>query len=248
MRPGETEMRPRETEMRPRPPLPAVPSRLQRASPLPAYPAFRTTRRGRPPPQIFALKAGTWAPAGTAPDLPSPRAGAFTTPRGDAVFLAVGEGGGTAHTAVEALAWDARRGSWVWSALPPVPASRAGSGAAACGADDAAVYVAGSSGRQGGGEPLRLSLQALTPDGRQLRACSSSGAPTAAPTAAAGGDAACFPVDATVTVVGRGAVRLADVGRGDVLAVASVRGGVSTSPCCCGPTPTRPRGGWRSWP
>jgi len=34
MRPGETEMRPRETEMRPRPPLPAVPSRLQRASSL----------------------------------------------------------------------------------------------------------------------------------------------------------------------------------------------------------------------
>jgi len=51
MRPRETEMRPRETEMRPRPPLPAVPSRLQRASPLPAYPAFRTTRPGRPPPQ-----------------------------------------------------------------------------------------------------------------------------------------------------------------------------------------------------
>ncbi|OSX74077.1 hypothetical protein BU14_0311s0017 [Porphyra umbilicalis] len=184
-------------------------------------------------PQLWGPPVGVGPSAGAvpgcataaAPDLPTPRAGAFTTPHGDAVFLAVGEGGGTAHTAVEALAWDARRGSWVWSALPPVPASRAGSGAAACGADDAAVYVAGSSGRQGGGEPLRLSLQALTPDGRLLRACSSSGAPTAAPTAAAGGVAACFPVDATVTVVGRGAVRLADVGRGDVLAVASVGGG-----------------------
>jgi len=50
MRPCETEMRPCETEMRPRPSPPAVPSRLQRASPLPADPAFLTTRPGRPPP------------------------------------------------------------------------------------------------------------------------------------------------------------------------------------------------------
>jgi len=82
MRSRETDMRSHETDMRPRPPPPAVPSRLQRASPLPAYPAFLTTRPGRPHPQIFDLKAGTWAPAGTAPDLPTPHAGALTIRRG----------------------------------------------------------------------------------------------------------------------------------------------------------------------
>jgi len=137
------------------------------------------------------LSTFTWLPAGTASDIPRPRAGGGTTVLNSAVVVVGGEGHGSAWPTVTSLNVATGR----WATLPSLAAGRHGVGAVACGG---ALYTAAGAGIQSCCA-FRRSTEALfvpaTP-GALPRACGGGGAPvaptptaTAVPSPPAGGEA-----------------------------------------------------------
>lgn len=174
--------------------------------------------------QLLDLRTGRWLPPGTAPNIPTPRAGAAVVALGDLVLIAGGEGAGTAYAVVQALSRD-RAGEWRWATLPPLGESRHGGGGLACGG---IAYVASGGGLQGY-NALRRSIEALTEDGEPPAPCTGTEVPPGVDDPAPS-PAACFPADATVVTRGRGVQLLGGVRLGEALRVVSIGGVASWAP------------------
>lgn len=189
--------------------------------------------------QILDLTTGTWLPDGTAPPIPSPRAGSGTAALAGGVLVVGGEGNGQAYATASHLTRSAD-GTWSWATLAPLLNARHGVGAVSCGG---AVFVAGGTGKQGGGQPV-FSVEALVLGGGELPICSLSavtpggsggngtgGGGTGGGGSSGGGtdEPACFPGDAVVDTPA-GAARLADLRVGDTLRVVLRSGAVGWSP------------------
>lgn len=187
-------------------------------------------------PQILDLTNGTWLPDGIAPPIPTPRAGCGTASLASGVLIVGGEGDGQAYATASHLTRSAE-GTWAWADLAPLANARHGIGAVSCGG---AAFVAGGTGKQGGGLPV-FSVEALVVDGGELPTCNLTavtpgGNGTGGGTGGVGGssgegagDPACFPSDAVVDTPA-GAARLADVRIGDPLRVVLPSGAIGWSP------------------
>jgi len=117
-----------------------------------------------------------WLPAGTASDMPRPRAGGGTTVLNSAVVVVGGEGHGQAWPTVTSLNVATGR----WATLPPLAAGRHGVGAVACGG---ALYTAAGAGIQSCCD-FRRSTEALfvpASSGALPRPCGGGDGPPVAP-------------------------------------------------------------------
>lgn len=95
------------------------------------------------PVDVFDFTTGTWSTLASASDIPTQRAGTATGVIGTEIIVIGGEGGGTAHDAVEAF--DPTTESW--RTLEPMPTARHGIQAAEC---NGGLYVVAGAMDQGG--------------------------------------------------------------------------------------------------